>query len=350
MTTEQQSASDPLPLLPHLQLGVSGGSTEGLRNPKRGLAASLGLVLLASLTLCIGLSSQIHRVPLIDHLSSAIQLTQSKAEGPCKDAGRIMLSEPLHSNLGNHGPNSGDEGIVYKAKDVSSSEKFQDILLTINTSSAYQAAYSKFNGIHDEFGLITMKAGSEATFTVRALDLVTLKPKKLAKRAFTFFDLDQGDNDTSTEYIKVRGYSRYFLTSHTEIEVTPEGDEIKFLSSTRGDGSDNPESPVSLTPQQRNRAVTIEFLDFEEINVTLGCTAGKHSTYFIFAAMPSLLCAQVVGPMADTEDAVMSFKNPSSVVHTIATPSTTKYGSSASSIPALRQFFVVFGLCTLQLW
>lgn len=319
MATEQDLPSDTLPLL---------GA------PRRGRAAALGLGVLAALVPCAVLTSPAHRVQLAGLLSSALELAQSGANGSCEGFASLRL---LHSNLGNEGPDDGDEGIAYQSKDETPSGETRDLLITINASSTYQAAHPKFNGVHGEFFLITMQAGSEATFTIRVLDPETWKPTKVAKRSFTFFDLDQDANNTSKEYIKVSGYSKYFLTNQTEVNVTNESKGVTaFSSSARGDGSDNPNSPTSLTVEQKHRAVTIEFQDSEEVKVTLGCTAGKHQTYFIFAAVPSLLCATTIGPVADKgEDAAVSFAGPQR--------------SSASPSPQLGRLSVALGLCALRL-
>eukprot|EP00408_Alexandrium_pacificum_P004036 CAMPEP_0171211486 /NCGR_PEP_ID=MMETSP0790-20130122/29647_1 /TAXON_ID=2925 /ORGANISM="Alexandrium catenella, Strain OF101" /LENGTH=152 /DNA_ID=CAMNT_0011677151 /DNA_START=8 /DNA_END=463 /DNA_ORIENTATION=- len=97
-----------------------------------------------------------------------------------------------------------------------------------------------------------------------------------------------------------------WLAKNTEIEVTNLGNgKTKFMSSTQGNGRDNPRDPKALTVQQKNRAVTLEFKDFDELKVTLGATAGKHARYFMYVFRPSLICAKTVGKVDGSEDEVV---------------------------------------------
>merc|ERR1712150_107272 len=61
---------------------------------------------------------------------------------------------------------------------------------------------------------------------------------------------------------------------------------------TEGHFYDNPNDPLLLTAQQKNRAVTLEFKDMSQINFTIGSTPGSISRGFNFVGRPSLLCAR----------------------------------------------------------
>mmetsp|Transcript_51177 Transcript_51177/g.118951 ORF Transcript_51177/g.118951 Transcript_51177/m.118951 type:complete len:350 (+) Transcript_51177:71-1120(+) len=277
-------------------------STTRWSRSARGLVAVFGLVGLAAL-LWAGAGG--HHGLLAGRADIVVRFNEAISD-PCSQYPFISLLEVLHSNLGNQGPDSGDEGIVYRAQDLIPGQEPVDLLMVVNASSSYQAGHAKYNGIHGKYGLITLKAGNEADFTFKFLDAKTRQPKRLEKQEFTFFDLDQHANDENREYILVEKPSNVWLTKNSELQQIHENGKTKFMSSTMGNGRDNPKDPTALTVQQKNRAVTLEFENFQELNITLGCTPGNYARYFMFVARPSLLCAQTVGSAENGEDKAIS--------------------------------------------
>lgn len=297
-------------------LNVEGSDQEGLLEeparpafswvPKRGLLATLGFATAGAALLWLGRTSPRPQMPLA-FVDGAMQLDAMDANDPCRKYPFIDLKEVLHKNLGNQGPDTGDEGLKYKAAYYKPGEQHEDLILVVNASAAYKAGHAKYNGIHGKYGLITLRSGNEAEFTFKILDAATGKPKTLAKQEFTFFDLDQSAGDLNREYIEVDHPSNMWLTKNTEIQVSTVGSgKTKFMSSVKGSGSDNPKDPLALTVQQKNRAVTVEFKDFSELKVTLGCTPGRHARYFMFVIRPTLLCAKTVGSVDKGGDEVVT--------------------------------------------
>lgn len=254
----------------------------------------------------------------------ATELVEDTSD-PCAKYPFIHLDSLKHSNLGGQGPDSGDEGIVYKATDYIPGQAPLDLIMVVNASDSYKAGHARYNGIHGAYGLITVSPGSEAVFIFRFLDPVTLKPKVLTKQEFTFFDLDQSANGDNREYIKVKEATQVWLTKNTEVEVTELATgEKQFMSSQHGSGVDNPKDPLALTVQQKNRAVTMEFENFSELHITMGATAGSYARYFMYVARPSLLCAQTVDPADNGEDEPVTVEEttpaPTTVVSTTPEP------------------------------
>lgn len=256
------------------------------------------------------------------------------AADPCAGFPFISLERVTHSNLGGLGPDKGDEGIVFSAKDYVPGSYTEDLVITLNASAKYKAGHVSDNGIHGKYGQISMEGGTEAEFTFRIIDPATKKPKKVKKQEFTFLDLDQSAGVTNREYIKVRDVAQVWLTKNTEILVSEVDGTKQYTSSVEGDGHDNPRDPLALTVQQKNRAVTMEFRDFSELKVTLGSTPGPHVRDFFFVARPTLLCAQTVGYANDGEDEVMAVEHTDS-----ASSSDGKTGSEeecAYKVPKLK--------------
>jgi hypothetical protein len=91
----------------------------------------------------------------------------------------------------------------------------------------------------------------------------------------------------NTEYDCITGDDSAGWTAY----MTNKENSWVFTATTEGDGSDNPVDPMTLTEQQRNRAVTLTFRKINEFNVTMASTSGWMPRYFTFLGRPSVLCA-----------------------------------------------------------
>lgn len=333
MALELQPTFNPLPLLPDTEQGRARVVTQ-----KRSLATAMAVATLAALALCVAMGSQAHKVPLVGYMSSAIHLAETEtSKDPCENFSKLELKKVLHSNLGNHSPDDGPEGLVYEAVATQPGKEPIPLIITVNATHGYKIAHPRDNGIHGAYGVITLKQGTEADFRVKVLNSTTLKPIKLPKMALTFFDLDTHAGGTNVEYLKVGGYSEYLVTKSSEVEVKdlPDGRK-KFSGSTPSTKGDQPEDPYVLTVQQKNRAVTFEFQDSEKLDVTLGNTNGKDVRYFFFVARPSVKCV-----LAAEEAGART------AVTTTTTATTTK--SAATPRSDLKYFFFVMSLVAMTL-
>jgi len=64
------------------------------------------------------------------------------------------------------------------------------------------------------------------------------------------------------ECLRISGYDSYVVGEQTEIVVSEKGDgTTQFCGSKYGYGDDNPNTPDSMTEEQKNRAVTLSFSD-----------------------------------------------------------------------------------------
>jgi len=149
-----------------------------------------------------------------------------------------------------------------------------------------------------EYGIISVKAGSEVTLQFTFRDPNTKAPVTLTKAYFSFLDLDAASPGVSSESVEIGDFTTKMLTQQTQIveELVPAG-RTRFSTTAVGTVDDNPQDPHLLTVGQKNRVVTLEFQDTSKIEAKLACSVGTIDCDFMFVASPSLLCSySFVGP------------------------------------------------------
>lgn len=217
-------------------------------------------------------------------------------EDPCDGRPQIKLLKTLHSNLGNKGPDMGDEGMVYEGVNIHPGDPNQDVLVVVNATNEID---SHHNGLWGKYAGIAAYGGTELHATFRILDKTTRNPVKVRELDITFFDLDRHGEGQEVEYIKVKKPDQYFLTEDPLVSVT-EGDDgyVMFKATKNGDSKDNPADPLLLTVEQKNKAVTIRYTDLDKFEVEMGSEghvgSGRPYRGFIFVFRPSLLCAKTI--------------------------------------------------------
>jgi hypothetical protein len=212
---------------------------------------------------------------------------------PCRSYPNLILDSVLHSNLGGQGPSTGPEGLVFAGRRAKQGNTDEEVLLVINATSPYSSGVPKANGVSGKFGTININGGTHVRMKFRIFNRRTMRQQFLERQEFTFFDLDMAPNGETMEYVKVWGFHTATLTEHSELTMTSNHDgSTSFAASKEGNGADGPVDPLMLTIQQKNRAVTLEWENFTEFELELGCSTGWHPRYFTFVARPSLWCAQ----------------------------------------------------------
>lgn len=237
------------------------------------------------------MNQQKNPVHFSKQLGDAIELV---AIDPCANYSFFKLEEIVHNNLGGKGPETGEEGLVFKAVDAGKDGTGKEVLLKVNVNSGeYTAPKPPYiNGLSGQYGQVDIAPGSTVHLRFRVYDPESQQPIRLPKVDFTFFDLDQGPNKTMVESITISNFTNFITMQSTEVVITRNFDgSATFTGSTYGTGLDNPYDPLLLTLQQKNRAVTFEFEEFTEMHVTLSSTPGQHLRRFNFVGRPAVLCA-----------------------------------------------------------
>lgn len=299
---------------------------------QRGLGLTVALLGATVVLAIVGSTGNVPPVPPLYELPSNAQFSTLN-EDPCSEMPFMRIIGIKSNNLGNQGPDEDvPEGLIYQAEAHNSgiegnveihlhavSESYfaqstpeADQNLTNFTAAAnYQAEWAAQNGIKGHFATINVRPGTNLTAVLRGFDPATKKHIHFPKFALSFFDLDTGKGgQSSVEFLKIKGFRDVFLSNSTEIEVHKEADgSTRFIGTREGDGNDNPEDPLQLTVEQKNRAVSFVFEDAKEVVFEVGASAGTTARVFQFVVRPILKCAYTV-----VNNTLLSADDPSSPV------------------------------------
>jgi len=234
-------------------------------------------------------------------VAAATQLQLDNLD-PCRGYPNLVLDAVLHSNLGGQGPHTGPEGLVFAGRDAKQGRPAEQVLLVINATSPYFPGVPETVGLAGKLGTINLNGGTHVRLRFRIFDRTSVRERFIERQQLTFFDLDMAPDGETAEYVKAWGFHTATVTEHSELNKTINNDgSTTFKASKVGNGADNPQDPLMLTMQQKNRAVTLEWSNVTEFALELGCSTGWHPRYFTFVARPSLWCARTstefgVGP------------------------------------------------------
>lgn len=214
----------------------------------------------------------------------------------------LQFTTVIRSNLGNAGPDTGDEGILF-------GQVAPGTDLLVSASSAYTPNMLNptggvlRNGIRQSFGVINMASGSTTDLVFSLKDSATGADKVLDRFVVTFFDGDHGMGHESRESIGITGFSNYIVadesdlvveTSASDADLVLGAGQATFTSTLRGTKEDNPVSPLALSDLQAKRSVSAYFESKSSFNVVL-----TESGYFnpqgrniFFAGTSTLMCAR----------------------------------------------------------
>jgi len=232
-----------------------------------------------------------------------VETTIEIGEDLCTDYPRMQLGTVAHNNLGNRGPDSGLNGLVYRGTKFVPDEEIMDMELAVSVKdgSTYEPGITE-NGLFGKYGFVNLKAGTEVTLQFSFRDPDTKNPLLLSTAHVSFLDLDQAALGKSSEYVEVGGHTGKIMMPETEILEEHVADGLtRFSATTPGSALDNPRDPNLLTVQQKNRIVTLTFTDTSRVEAKLGCSAGSTECDFMFAVEPSLLCSKITGPHPVTQ-------------------------------------------------
>jgi len=259
-----------------------------------GLAASRGGA--------AGLQARVSSRPAPTQLSAVPEL--------CAGLPHYKITGIKSSNLGGKGPDTDkDEGIFFDAEGSDTGLSVSNVVMEMHAAADrdfahdmsegdevpdnYQPMWTKENGYYHHFAKVNVKPGNNVTVMLKVVDPNSGKDLVLPRVAIAFFDLDTGKGGTrSVEYLKIRGYTHYFLTNSTELTVTHDnfGDTI-FSATKEGNGDDNPTHPLTLTAEQKDRVVSFDFHNVDHLLFQLGASEGKTARVFTFTLRPALRCA-----------------------------------------------------------
>jgi len=148
----------------------------------------------------------------------------------------------------------------------------------------------KFGSKTAEIGLLSVQAGTEATFEFRFVQTGTNTPVAPQSLMISFLDLDQGKNSKQRESVQMCGGGGAIITDDSEVEVTTSGDCTTVTSTTHGNGRDNPESVTGMSQMQRARTAAFPVTG-SSFTAKLAVTKKGHNPRgLMFTGHPSVAC------------------------------------------------------------
>jgi len=235
---------------------------------------------------------------------------------PCTEYPYVkVLSPPFWRNLGQAGPDYGDEGMFFNVTLSNMGGAVKEAQLRINAEPGYKPSWNEFNGINGEWVRINFNSGTVAGFRAYFWDKDTKAPMTLPAGYMTFSDIDGGPSAKEFVSISTASFTNNmfvgnasglimnnamapnpFIAQNVDATLYP----ITWLYNGTGVdlGKDNPDSCDTLTVNQKNNAVTFQIgsQGLSEVKFKLGATPGSTSRTIQFSFQPTLLCASTLMP------------------------------------------------------
>jgi hypothetical protein len=289
-------------------------------NGRRVLALIVGIAVSGTAVVAVVCGSSTKSIRAKSDRADAI--SQLSEEDPCDDKPQIKLSKVLHQNLGNNGPDTGDEGLVYEGVNIHPSFPEQQVLVVVN-ATAPEVIKTKDNGFHGKYGMIAVAGGTLVHTKFSFLDK-NRKPIIIPELDITFFDLDSHSAGKEAEFVKIKKPDSHFHTKGSFVDISEGTDGyVTFKATVAGTGSDNPKDPLLLTTKQKHKAVTVRYLNTGSFEAELGSTTGGEGGWrgFLFVFRPSLLCAKTAD--GEEDPVIEEEKKPTTTTTTLPETTTT---------------------------
>jgi len=163
-----------------------------------------------------------------------------------KDCGNTYeLEKVMHSNLGGHGPDLGEENIVWLTHHVNNGQDLGDVEVVMTAQKPYTPwTNTSLNGMHGKFGRVALPSGESVDVVLEFRDPKTKKPVTLPEVTMTFYDLDQGWEGSAVEFVRVVTEHKTLLHPDAQIKrVTLADGAVEYIATNLGGKADNPERP-----------------------------------------------------------------------------------------------------------
>jgi len=172
-------------------------------------------------------------------------------------AGDWVLSTIKRNNLGNKGPDVGQEGLRYGNVLVMND---RDVDLVVNAMTPYERFSKSRNGLNGRVGKINLFHERDVDLRFSFVDAVTDEPVVMGSFTLSVFDLDEGPDGTAKETITAGGFSSDYMMDFTSLRTSdlPDG-RRQYSSTTHGRGSNNPSDPFDLSEVSAAHSVSLEY-------------------------------------------------------------------------------------------
>jgi hypothetical protein len=172
-------------------------------------------------------------------------------------AGDWVLSTVKYNNLGNTGPDGGEEGIRY-GNVVRMNDRNVDLI--VNAVTPYERFHKSMNGLNGRVGKINLFHERDVDLRFSFVDAESDEPVTMGAFTMSVFDLDEGPDGTAKETITAGGFSSDYMMDFTSLRTAdlPDG-RRQYASTTHGRGTNNPSDPFDLTEVAAAHSVSLEY-------------------------------------------------------------------------------------------
>jgi len=198
------------------------------------------------------------------------------------------------NNLGNLGPDSGEEGMLFENVFPHSGET---VNMLVNAADGYARNEEAHNGIRKKVGRINLATGATADLTFSFLDATTGEPTKVGPFYMSFLDFDeQQDHGKAREFVTIYNFNKFKLSETSVVSSMKSdalGDAVTFSSTTFGDGDDNVHNTMEMTQAQLDKSVSVAIPKVAQFQVTFRVADlpnGNNFRNIQFAGSTNLVC------------------------------------------------------------
>jgi hypothetical protein len=221
-------------------------------------------------------------VALLAFRVDAMQLQVPKGLPPLvvhgEMVGHVAFSTVTKNNLGGMGPTITDPEQIF-FEDMGSAGNGEQIDMKVTNTSEYtpgpdDAVDTNGRGKSGTSSFVSINVACGTYVNLLLSFTVNGIPAFLDNFYLTLSDLDSDNTGLMHEYFGVFSpYQNAYLGNDSELNesaMDPVG--RKWVSTKPGRGSNNPNNPNSLTPDEQTRAVTVEFVNTSSVSIVLGVT------------------------------------------------------------------------------
>jgi len=220
------------------------------------------------------------------------------------DAGNAMnlanrynayFGQPSANNLGNKGPEEGEESLRF-TNIFPSAEEPVDLIVVAD--GEYTPKNSARNGLDNGlYGTVNVQTGTSVNLRYKFVYSGTGNPITTTAFMMTFYDFDADKLGFASESVTFSGFSSYKTADDSELSLLQHDDGSLTVTATQyGNRSDNPISPLSLTDLMKKKAISITFPALSEFEIVFSSTASRKlrpgGRNLLFGGPSSLECPE----------------------------------------------------------
>ncbi|CAE8706444.1 unnamed protein product [Polarella glacialis] len=198
----------------------------------------------------------------------------------------------LHNNLGGHGPDSGEQTLIYHIE-ASNMDDDLDLVMEALNPQDFKPWDATKAGMWNKYQSVNIIGGSELHARCTFRNHRTHEPVTVPQFDMEFFDMDEQAPHVGTEKITFHGqYAEYMLYKDAFMSTTVSGahdEDLSFEATTNGTGDDNPADPDKLTLGQARKAFGITYHHVHSFDFTFSASAAPWPRFLLFIPKPSLL-------------------------------------------------------------